>query len=163
MKKWKLLLFAGVLTAGGAFTASSVAQNWRLAYDKAEHPCLPWRVYLIRLTDDRPMRDQIVTFHAQGVEPFFPNGTLFTKLVIGLPGETVTVGPDSVTVGGVMHPGLSRAVAQKLGKSLADFATTYTLGPDEFFMVGTDPEAFDSRYYGPVKGSRVFGHARPLW
>ena len=75
----------------------------------------------------------------------------------------VTITSGAVEVGGVEHPGLSAEVLEKLGVGALDLERRYQLGPDEFFMAGTSDNAFDSRYYGPVSGDQLVGHARGLW
>lgn len=164
MNRRLMVAVAGLaFTVVGALAGHAAAQNFRIAFDKAEVPCLPWRVYLVSLTDERPERGSIVTFHARNVEPHFEEGAMFTKMVIGLPGEIVTITSGAVEVGGVEHPGLSAEVLEKLGVGALDLERRYQLGPDEFFMAGTSDNAFDSRYYGPVSGDQLVGHARGLW
>lgn len=151
----------------GAFVACSQAatflsKEWRVAYDKAEVPCLPYRLYLVRFESFIPDRGQIVSFRTRDLEPITPNGTVFTKQVIGLPGDTVAVDAAGASVAGQRLLFTPRAL-RRLKTTGAALARTYRLGPGEYFMAGTTSSAFDSRYYGPVHASQLIGSARPLW
>lgn len=154
-------VIVGTFLACSQATAS-LSRTWRVAYDRAEVPCLPYRLYLIRFESITPERGQIVSFRTRGLEPITPNGTVFTKQVIGLPGDTVVIDAGGATVSGRRLPFTQRALT-RLKTTGAELVRTYRLGPGEYFMAGTTARAFDSRYYGPVHVSQLLGSARPLW
>ena len=92
-------------------------------------------------------------------------GTPFIKRVIGLPGETVAIGDDgSVTVNGAA---LGEDGYTFKGDDGANEPTmpqsdeaTWTLGPDELFVMGDHREASaDSRSFGPIKEASIVGRA----
>jgi len=136
--------------------------TWRLGYDKAEVPCMPHRTYLITLEPVTPTRGDIVAFRTRGLAPIAEDGTVYTKQVLGLPGEEVVIDAAGATVGGQRLLFTDRAL-RKLKTSGAALARRYRLAKDEYFMAGTSPTAYDSRYYGPVKADQFMGSARPLW
>lgn len=153
------LLLAFVVAVQGL---SLMSASWRLAYDKAAVPCLPYRAYLIHIQPIAPVRGDIVSFKTRGLAPIAEDGTVYTKMVLGLPGELVAVDAAGATVGGRRLPFTQRALT-RLKTTGAALARTYRLGPGEYFMAGTTPRAYDSRYYGPVHADQLLGSARPLW
>lgn len=153
-----------VATAVGVMAGERVGATWRMAYDKATIPCLPYRLYAIQVAGApaEPSRGDYVAFRTAGLAPFFEDGTLFTKQVLGVPGDRVIVTEEGARVGDRLlefHP----VPLQKLNRTRASLAQSYVLGPDQFFMAGTNPRAYDSRYYGPVHRGQLVGRSYPLW
>lgn len=83
----------------------------------------------------------------------------FIKRIIGLPGETVTVGEHGIvsiknTSGTVITLNEPYIVFKK------DDSKSQTLGADEYFMMGDNRAgSFDSRAWGPVKRDLIIGRA----
>jgi signal peptidase I len=92
-------------------------------------------------------------------------GTPFIKRVIGLPGDRIEIGADGrVYVNGTAldeHTYTYRDVADQSEPTTSlDGQTSWTLGPDELFVMGDHREASaDSRVFGPIKVSAVVGRA----
>jgi signal peptidase I len=90
--------------------------------------------------------------------------TPFIKRVIGLPGDTVSIGDDGrVYVNGTP---LDEAYTYHGGDgtdeptTATDGTSTWTIGPDELFVMGDHRQASaDSRAFGPIKVSSVVGRA----
>jgi signal peptidase I len=90
--------------------------------------------------------------------------TPFIKRVIGLPGDTVSIGDDGrVYVNGTP---LDEAYTYHDGDgtdeptTATDGTSTWTIGPDELFVMGDHRQASaDSRAFGPIKVSSVVGRA----
>lgn len=165
---WKLgranapFLAACVIFAVAAFAvAGEIANGWRVGKDMTVEPCLPYRFYLIKLGMPIPERGEVVSFRTSGQQPF-ADDLIFTKIVLGMPGEKVVVTAEGAQVAGKFLPFTQRALTgiKRTGESLA---RTYTLGEGEYFMYATNPNAFDSRYYGPIKASKFIGESTPLW
>lgn len=148
------------------WTAGIAADTWKLAVDGSEHACLdPYRYFLLTMQDGAPAVGSIATFRTAGV-PLYADGTLFTKLVAAGPGATVVAGPFSVIVDGKEYPFTDTAVTalRQAGADLQfEREDRYVLADDEYFLAGTNPLSYDSRYYGPVKASQFVARARPLW
>lgn len=156
---WVAGLVGLVLTVGLSAAGQAAQGKWRIGHDKAVETCLPYRVYLIELGLPSPSKGDIVAFRTKGLQPRFADGTLFTKQVIGLPGDLVEVTASSIRINEATLP-LKVEAIRKYGMKRQQ---TYRLGSDEYFMAGTNPRAYDSRYYGPVKTYQLAGEARPLW
>jgi len=127
-------------------------------------PCLPARMYLYRLTSAMEVGrgDQVVFKTDTRTAPRFPVGAHFVKLLQCLPGDEVEVdqachvrctGPD----GPFYESELESGVLKILGKSCGDFAAKYRIPPGNFFVVGTYPHSYDSRYWGLVHSEQVLG------
>lgn len=131
----------------------------------ANIPCLPARMYLYRFTtSEEPFRrgEQVVFKTDSRHFPRFALGTRFLKEVRCLPGEEVDIdsschvqctGQD----GPVYQAELEPEVVQLLHRSCEDFAVKRRIPPGHYFVVGTYPHSWDSRYWGLVKPEEVIG------
>lgn len=154
--------------AAVVFGSAHVFQkHWKIAFDGSEHPCLePHRVFLVEMGEVTPTAGDIVTFRTSGI-PLFEDETLFTKKVLGVPGDEVSVTAFGVVVNGVTlqftDQALNRLTEASVPLMPMQFVRDYVLGPDEYFMYGTNPRSYDSRYYGPIQASQFIGASRALW
>ena len=97
-----------------------------------------------------PQRGEVVIFK-------YPLDTkkYFIKRIIGLPGETVEINKDKITIFNEANPKgltLDEPYAKFDGPTLERPDTKITLGSDEYFVMGDNRNvSSDSRYWGPVK------------
>jgi signal peptidase I len=111
-----------------------------------------------------PERGEVVVFH----DPQ-DYGTYFIKRIIGLPGETVKVASDTVTVYNAAHPSSTGGFV--LDESYLPTGTitsgseSYTLTSTTYLMFGDNrPFSFDSRSWGALPAANVVGLVRVrLW
>ncbi|MCY1374222.1 conjugative transfer signal peptidase TraF [compost metagenome] len=92
---------------------------------------------------------------------YLPTNVPLLKTVAAVPPQNVCVRGDQLLVDG-------RIVARRLhrdrqGRPLPAWQACRRLVGDELFLLSTNPESFDSRYFGPVPASAVIGRAQPLW
>ena len=105
-----------------------------------------------------PKRGEVVVFRYPGNPK-----TFYVKRVIGLPGETIEIKSNQVSIekdGEAIVLGEKYASTQETD---GDFVST--LGEDEYFMLGYNRNfSFDSRRWGPLKRSAIIGVVRlRLW
>jgi signal peptidase I len=101
---------------------------------------------------EQPGRDNVIVFR-------YPNDTtkFFIKRIIGLPGDTVDVQGNDVTITNKDHPN-----GFKLDESFlvnnGGIGAHMMLGPDQYFVMGDNrPASSDSRYWGPVAKNLIVG------
>jgi len=119
---------------------------------------------------EKPQRGDVVIFKIPPEAVTLSNNALsskiyFIKRIIGLPGETVDVSGNSVTIFNTENPkGLklseNYAFVDKLIPT-RDMTTKVTLAPDEYFVMGDNRNnSSDSRFWGPLKMNLIKG--RPI-
>lgn len=164
IKSWPLFTIKGLLLVALIVAAELlIGSRYHIAL-VANIPCLPARMYLYRFTSSEEFDrgDQVVFKTDLRHFPRFPVGTRFLKSVQCLPGEEVNIdsachvrctGPD----GPVYDANLESGVLQILGRSCNESAARYKIPPGNYFVVGTYPHSYDSRYWGLVKPEQVVG------
>jgi signal peptidase I len=77
--------------------------------------------------------------------------------VVGLPGETIAIGPEGLTVNGTR---VDEPYVYWNSGSGVEEAATWTLGAEELLVFGDHrSNSSDSRAYGPIPTSSVIGRA----
>lgn len=100
-----------------------------------------------------PSRGEIVVFRY----PRDPS-QFFIKRVLALPGETIEVADNRVTVSNAEHPNGIAVEEPYLEGVVTNGKLKRTLGPDEYFVMGDNrDESLDSRAFGPVPREHVIG------
>ena len=101
-------------------------------------------------------RGDIVLFEAQGKWMEEDSDDLI-KRIIGLPGETVAVTPEGVTINGKkLNEPYIKTDAQR--EADPDDTKSWTLGAGEYFVMGDNrSNSEDSRLKGPVADSAIHG------
>jgi conjugative transfer signal peptidase TraF len=93
---------------------------------------------------------------------YLPIGVPVLKRIAANPGATICRSGAIVTIDAVVA---ARALPHdRAGRPLAVWSGCRRLGPGEVFLLsGTDPAAFDGRYFGPVPATLIRAEAHPLW
>ena len=101
-------------------------------------------------------RGDVVIFHPPESWPSGSDNTPYIKRVIGLPGETVTIGPDGVRINGALLP----EEYVYIDGGGAEEPQSWNLTADELLVFGDHrSNSSDSRAYGPIPLSAVVGRA----
>ena len=99
---------------------------------------------------EAPKRGDVVL-----VRGVLADGRAIIKRVVGAPGDTVLLSNGALTVNGVPVDGMA-----SLEDADSRESGEWSLGHDEFFLLGDAPEfSTDSRYFGPVARSAIVGRA----
>jgi signal peptidase I len=102
-------------------------------------------------------RGDVVIFRPPESWPSSSDGTPYIKRVIGLPGETITIGPNGLTINGTA---ISEPYEFRDEGSVVEESATWTLGADEILVFGDHrSNSSDSRAFGPIPTSSVIGRA----
>lgn len=152
--------------AGSAF-----AGRYRIGIDEQLSKCLPgYTFFLVDLKDQSLERGGIYAFEARGMSPIYEDGTQMVKVLAGLPGDTVEIGP-SETEWGVMptvqvngeHVGFGLDLAHRLEQPEEKFYGKSVLQEGNYWFMGKSPVSFDSRYWGTVADEQIIGRTYPLF
>ncbi|TXY52049.1 hypothetical protein FXE74_18875 [Vibrio cholerae] len=132
-------------------------------YVDEDKRCIPEHsVYLLKKGNLEVERGKIYTFFAQGMSPFYPDNTLISKYVVGLPNDVVVQNEQGIFINDSLiatgYPSID-----KLNRPEASFYRSYVLGEGEYFFTAPAERSFDSRYWGTVKQQQIIGEAIPLW
>ncbi len=164
-----------VLILGGGWWVST---RYKIGIVEGQH-CLAGKVYVIeRQIDGRSQefqRGDVIVFRTdRRTMPWYQPGTTFVKLVRGVAGDRVQIdaagrvqitGKDyhfesalePQTVQSLIKQQREGTAAGKSGQAPVDFTADYHLPFGEYFVMGTLPYSFDSRYWGPVMLQQIIG------
>ena len=93
---------------------------------------------------------------------YLPAKVPLVKRVAALKGDTVCALGQVVTVNGTIAA--NRRSVDRAGRPLPNWQGCVSLGRGMLFLlVGTQPDSFDGRYFGPTDVADVIGKATPLW
>lgn len=101
-----------------------------------------------------PQREDVIIFR-------YPKNPkeFFIKRIIGLPGETVSINGDQITITRTDGTTLNLEEPYIVNHGNGSNAT-YTLTSDDYFVMGDNrPESSDSRVWGPLPRENIIGRA----
>jgi len=101
----------------------------------------------------QPNRGDVIVFRY----PYNPS-EYYIKRVIGLPGETISIHDNQITIKNDARPEGFALKETYLPPEMTGGDIEKTLGPDEYFVLGDNREASsDSRSWGPLKREFITG------
>jgi conjugative transfer signal peptidase TraF len=92
---------------------------------------------------------------------YLPANVPLVKRVAARQGQRVCAAGRQVEVDGKAVA--SRRGRDPLGRPLPWWRGCQRLAAGELLVLGTAPDSFDGRYFGPISSSAVIGRAVPLW
>ena len=103
---------------------------------------------------NEPQRGDVVVFRYP-----LDRAQFFIKRVVGLPGETITIGNGQVYITSAddnSHTPLFEPYLAPATRTSGD--AVFSLGSDEYLLLGDNRgSSLDSRYFGPVKSDDIVG------
>ena len=92
---------------------------------------------------------------------YLPSNVPLVKHIAAVSGDVVCSSNWTVFING--KKAVHQLKSDRTGRSLTRWSGCRRLGQDEYFLLGSAPDSFDSGYFGPVKNVRVIGRLVPLW
>jgi signal peptidase I len=100
-----------------------------------------------------PQRGEVIVFR-----PPFNDHVYYIKRIIGLPGERLIIEGEKIKIFNKENPKGFILNEDYLRGSHTSERIEFTLGPDEYFVLGDNREvSYDSRKWGPIKRDRIVG------
>ncbi|HOL44399.1 MAG TPA: S26 family signal peptidase [Methanoregulaceae archaeon] len=163
-----------------------VSQHYSVGYVPVHHRCLPYAAWIVE-KGKIPPRYGYISFTTSGV-PYIPDGTRWVKILNGLPGdrietEVIPKEQRSKHLRTVMYNGLPKTLRLQgklrlirqdgriseyevfeydtKGRPLP-MITPGIIPPGHYFVSTTAPRSYDSRYWGLITETMIYGAAKPL-
>lgn len=140
-------------------------QRFTFVFSLNGYACVEYVFGVLDTADRTPVAGKLYAFVAPDLQPYFGPGTKMFKYNVATPGDRVVITEDQkIFVNGkqLEQFGLPYAYTH-FSKSPKDFSGQKTLGPDQYWFLGTRFDSFDSRYWGSVSKHQVLGRVYPLF
>jgi len=152
------LLWGLLLTIGLSGIGTAIGEHFQFALNETES--LPNWAFVIDRHQLKPLRGQYFAFVAPP-NRYYPAGFRFTKQVIGVPGDVVTVEGRRFLING-LSAGLAKP-ADREGRPV-EMSSPGIIPPGYYFVSTPSPDSLDSRYriIGLIPTNRLVGRAFPV-
>ncbi|MCT5700999.1 S26 family signal peptidase [Pseudomonas aeruginosa] len=162
--RWPLALLACSLFAlGWAAIATSPP---RLVYNASDSVPVGW--YRISSANSLASRDLVLVRLPPEVRSlaaqrgYLPANVPLLKTVAAMAPQRVCVLGSQIRIDGDLMA--KRLRWDRQGRALPAWqACRHLVGDELFLLSSSNPESFDSRYFGPISADAVIGRAQPLW
>jgi conjugal transfer pilin signal peptidase TrbI len=149
---------AALLIIAIVASLAAILLQVRIGVDIQKRQCIPYKVLLIHYDSDAALkRGDFVTFVTHGEMGHGFDGEIITKYVAGVPGDHVVVKDDELFINGKTFGKLD--LVSKLHKPKGYFDRDQIVPAGDFFVAGTEPRTYDSRYWGFLSQKEVVGKA----
>jgi len=158
--RWKAALVLWSLLAAVLVSNLGTAVGRRYQFALNETESLPNWGFVIDHSQRTPRRGDLFAFVPPS-NPYYPAGMPFTKRVVGLPGDRISVEGRAFFINGV-HVGDAKP-ADRSGRPVA-MTSPGIIPADRYFLVTGNPDSLDSRYslIGLIDRRRLLGRAQPV-
>lgn len=134
-----------------------------LGVDWQREPSNPFRVYLHLKRATATQRGDYVPFAMQGMAPLVPDGTVFVKRLVGLPGDRLDIRQQALYVNDQLVANINPVILAKAGLLHSRLTDQGDIPEGHVLVLGVSASSFDSRYFGLVSTEQLRGQAVPLW
>ncbi|WP_343577819.1 S26 family signal peptidase [Pseudomonas sp.] len=156
------LLIGGLVALGWAAFTTSPPQ---LVYNASDSVPVGW--YRILPVDALSQGDLVLVrlpLEARSLAAqrgYLPANVPLLKTVAAVAPQQVCLRGNQVRIDGVV---IARRLSwDRQGRALPTWQACRRLVDDELFLLSSNPNSFDSRYFGTVPVDAVIGRAQPLW
>lgn len=122
-----------------------------------------YNLFIIDTQDKVLKKGKVYAYLAQGLEPLFPDGTKLVKYLEGMPGDEIKITSNETIYVNDEPVAYGLALAQQLQIPKESFQGEKKLENNEYWVMGTSPISFDSRYFGTIKNEQIIGRTYPLF
>lgn len=135
--------------------------NWQIAYEQQAYlRCLPYEISLVNKTPPNEVsRGDLVVVSTSEYPQYYRDGVELLKLIMGVPGDKISITEDVVTI--------NDEVIAYLGKAGRPFEPAFkgvrVLKDGEYWISGVSNVSIDSRYIGPISHSSILGKAYAIF
>ena len=159
-KHWlKMFLILMVILGVGQLFIS----RYKIGLDFQQFKCIPgYKVYLIDTMDKRLTKGKTYAFNSERLEPIIKDGTILIKYLEGMPGDKIKIDDSEKIFVNQNQVGYGLAQAHLLSRKKEDFLGELVLKNDSYWLMGSSPLSFDSRYWGTVRNDQIIGRAYPI-
>ena len=143
-------------------SASIFSTRFRLCGDGRLYKCLPYTLYLLDTWQTKPLAGNYYGFLTRKTA-FFEDGELLAKRFDGKILDHVEINAnEEVKINGkTVVRGLQ--LAPRLNCERSDFYGSAIIEKDEYFVLGTTIDSYDSRYWGTVNETQIVGRLYPIF
>ena len=143
------------------FGISTLKAHYIVGLDFRDIRCLDGHVYVIRkntFTD----KDIYVAFLAdKRFPPYVDEGKIVFKKIVGRAGDQVETIDRKIYLNGEYI--CEAREKDSKGRPIGHFDYTGQIPENCYFVMGSHPISFDSRYYGFVTKNQIVGGGNPVW
>lgn len=164
-KPMKLFLFQMFLVLIGVWMFGSyIGDRITIGVQAQQKGCLPYTWYVIdKYNKTIPAEGYVAFLMDDRAMPWYEPGTKFIKQLKAVKGDQVVVKDSQVLINGTVVATLDSEILAKLKKTPDDFKRNLKVPESQMWVMGTTPDSFDSRYWGPIDASMVEGRVYPIF
>lgn len=146
----------GLLIIGAGEGARAVGTHWRVAIDWFEEPCLPSRLYLVKMGRPAHIRaGDLVAVRTDRAAPYINPDTMIGKFVAATSGDRYAVRDLRFSINDRPMGTLELCRLKHVPRYCDD--RQGVVGAGQVMLYTTHTRSFDSRYWGPVPAADVVG------
>lgn len=140
-------------------------QRYEIRYDPQVMSCIDAEILLVDTKDRSPRVGEVFAYRSKNAMPVYADGTHMAKYIAAGPGDRVEITDDlRILVNGKQWAqGFPHLKGMSIKEIRSKFCGARTLGEDEYWMLGTSPKSFDSRYWGSISSTQLLGRAYTIF
>lgn len=138
--------------------------SYYIGVDSQPVKCIPGVNFVIGKRGDRAIhKNAIYAVRSRGLGPIYKDGTVLVKFLRATPGDTVKISKDGIFINGKRIADADFPLAKRLGHRASYFYGQRVLGKDQYWVMGSSPLSFDSRYWGPIHYEQFVSRVHPFF